>query len=75
MDHEEGVRGALIGKALSVDTRLLITTKVFQVCSKNGSSPLKSFSLYQNNGVTGGDKKYLPVLEKANLPQKCRMSP
>ena len=45
------------------------------ICSKNGSSPLKSFSLYQNNGVTGGDRKDLPVLEKANLPQKCHMSP
>ena len=39
------------------------------------ASPLKSFSLYQNNGVTGGDRKDLPVLEKANLPQKCHMSP
>ena len=45
------------------------------ICSKNGSSPLKSFSLYENNGVTGGDRKDLPVLEKANLPKKCRMSP
>ena len=34
------------------------------ICSKNGSSPLKSFSLYQNNGVTEGDRNDLPVLEK-----------